>query len=97
MTVDEAVRGHVPPAWFWALPGIDRIRTFDQSQLPSPPSPVYWEYGRAMWVSMLADTAATGVAMTTLTPGLDVEPVSLALNYFRPVYTPANASCKGAR
>jgi hypothetical protein len=35
--VDEAVRGHVPPAWFWALPGIDRIRTFDQSQLPSPP------------------------------------------------------------
>jgi hypothetical protein len=35
--VDEAVRGHVPPAWFWALPGIDRIRAFDQSQLPSPP------------------------------------------------------------
>ncbi len=37
MIVDEAVRGHVPPAWFWALPGIDRIRAFDQSQLPSPP------------------------------------------------------------
>jgi len=35
-------------------------------------------------VSMLAETAVTGVAMTTLTPGLDVEPVSLALNYFRP-------------
>ena len=33
---------------------------------------------------MLAETAVTGVAMTTLTPGLDVEPVSLALNYFRP-------------
>lgn len=33
---------------------------------------------------MRAETAATGVAMTTLTPGLDVEPVSLALNYFRP-------------
>ena len=27
--VNEAVRGHVPPAWFWALPGIDRFRTFD--------------------------------------------------------------------
>jgi len=34
-------------------------------------------------VSMLAETAVTGVAKTTLTPGLDVEPVSLALNYFR--------------
>jgi len=45
--VGEAVRGHVPPLWFWALPGIDRIRAFDQSQLPSPPSPVSWEYGRA--------------------------------------------------
>ena len=29
---------------------------------------------------MLAETAVTGVAMTTLTPGLYVEPVSLALN-----------------
>jgi hypothetical protein len=35
--VDEAVRGHVPPPWFWALPGIDRIRAFEQSQLPAPP------------------------------------------------------------
>ncbi len=33
---------------------------------------------------MLAETAVTGVAMTTLITGLDVEPVSLALNYFRP-------------
>ena len=33
---------------------------------------------------MLAEAAVTGVAMTTLTPGLDVDPVSLALNYFRP-------------
>ena len=30
MIVDETVRGHVPPLWFWALPGIDRIRAFDQ-------------------------------------------------------------------
>jgi hypothetical protein len=35
-------------------------------------------------VSMLAEAAVTGVAMTTLTPGLDIDPVSLALNYFRP-------------
>jgi uncharacterized domain 1 len=35
-------------------------------------------------VSMLAETAVTGVAMTTLPPGLDVDPVSMALNYFRP-------------
>jgi class 3 adenylate cyclase len=36
-------------------------------------------------ISMLAEAAVTGVAMTTLTPGLDVDPVSLALNYFRPI------------
>jgi len=35
-------------------------------------------------ISVLAETAASGVAMTTLPPGLDVEPVSLALNYLRP-------------
>ena len=33
---------------------------------------------------MLAEAAVTGVAMTTLTPGLDINPVSLTLNYFRP-------------
>jgi len=105
--VDEAVRGNVPPAWFWALPGIDRIRAFDQSQLPSPPiarllgmraghvgpGSGTWVMPATGWssittgeleVSMLAETAVTGVAMTTLTSGLDVEPVSLALNYFRP-------------
>jgi class 3 adenylate cyclase len=35
-------------------------------------------------VSMLAEAAVTGVAMTTLAPGLDIEPVSLTLNHFRP-------------
>ena len=107
MIVDEAVRGHVPPLWFWALPGIDRIRAFEQSQLPSPPiarllgiraghvgpGSGTWVMPATGWssiatgeleVSMLAETAVTGVAMTTLTPGQDVEPVSLALNYFRP-------------
>ena len=107
MIVDEAVRGRVPPAWFWALPGIDRIRAFEQSQLPSPPiarllgiraghvgpGSGTWVMPATGWssiatgeleVSMLAETAFTGVAMTTLAPGLDVEPVSLALNYFRP-------------
>jgi uncharacterized protein (TIGR00369 family) len=105
--VNEAVRGHVPPPWFWALPGIDRIRAFEQSQLPSPPltrllgiraghvgpGSGTWVMPATGWssivtgeveVSMLAETAVTGVAMTTLTPGQDVEPVSLALNYFRP-------------
>jgi len=35
-------------------------------------------------ISMLAEAAVTGVAMSTLTPGLDIEPVSLVLNGFRP-------------
>ncbi len=33
---------------------------------------------------MLAETAITGVAMTTLPPGLDADPVSLSLNFLRP-------------
>jgi uncharacterized protein (TIGR00369 family) len=33
---------------------------------------------------MLAEAAVSGVAMTTLAPGLDIDPVSLDLNYFRP-------------
>ncbi len=27
MIFDEPLRGGVPPAWFWALPGIERIHT----------------------------------------------------------------------
>lgn len=107
MIVDETVRGQVPPPWFWALPGIDRVRAFSLSQLPSPPvsrllgiRPAHVGPGSGTWTmpasawsqlvtselefSILAETALTGVAMTTLTPGLDVEPVTLALNYFRP-------------
>src|SRR6185295_16962558 len=86
--VDEAVRGRVPPAWFWALPGIDRIRAFDLSQLPSPPvarllgiraghvgpGSGTWVMPATGWslitsgeleISMLAEAAVTGVAMTT--------------------------------
>jgi uncharacterized protein (TIGR00369 family) len=105
--VHEAVRGRVPPTWFWALPGIDRIRAFDLAQLPSPPiarllgiraghvgpGSGTWLMPATAWsliasgeleVSMLAEAALSGVAMTTLSPGLDIQPVSLALNYFRP-------------
>jgi len=35
--IDEPVRGSVPPPWFWALPGIDRIRAFSNGLLPLPP------------------------------------------------------------
>jgi acyl-coenzyme A thioesterase PaaI-like protein len=34
---DEPVRGSTPPSWFWALPGIDRIRAFSQGLLLTPP------------------------------------------------------------
>ena len=37
MISDEPVRGAVPPAWFWALPGIERIRAFSHGLLPLPP------------------------------------------------------------
>ena len=37
MIDDEPVRGSIPPPWFWALPGIDRVRAFSQGMLPMPP------------------------------------------------------------
>jgi class 3 adenylate cyclase len=33
----EPVRGSIPPSWFWALPGVDRVRLFSQGLLLSPP------------------------------------------------------------
>jgi class 3 adenylate cyclase len=33
----EPVRGSIPPSWFWALPGIDRVRAFSQGLLLTPP------------------------------------------------------------
>ena len=46
---------------------------------------------------MLAEAAVTGVAMTTLTPGLDIDPVSLTLNYFRPTRAQAGNLLARAR
>ena len=37
MIFDEPVRGRIPPAWFWALQGIDRVRAIYQGLLPLPP------------------------------------------------------------
>ncbi len=37
MIPDEAVRGHTPPPWFRALPGIERIRLWSEGALPLPP------------------------------------------------------------
>ena len=37
MIDDEPVRGSIPPAWFGALSGTDRIRAFSQGMLPMPP------------------------------------------------------------
>lgn len=37
MIIDEPVRGSVPPPWFWALPGIERMQAFTAGLLPVPP------------------------------------------------------------
>ena len=108
MIVEEPVRGSIPPPWFWALPGIERIRALAQGLLPRPPisrllglRPAHVGPGSGTWsmpasewlqgalgaleVTPLVEAALTGVAMTTLPPGSDLEPVTLAMNYFRPV------------
>ena len=37
MIPDEPARGSVPPPWFWALSGLDRMRAFSDNLLPWPP------------------------------------------------------------
>ena len=37
MIPDEPVRGRTPPPWFRALSGIERMRAFSRSLVPSPP------------------------------------------------------------
>ena len=37
MIHDEPARGSVPPPWFWALSGFDRMRAFSDGLLPWPP------------------------------------------------------------
>lgn len=107
MITEEPIRGSVPPPWFWALPGIERMRALSQGMLPLPPvsrllgiRPAHvgpgsgtstmpasgWLQGPTgvLEISALVESAATGVAMSTVLPGVDVEPVTLAINYFRP-------------
>jgi uncharacterized protein (TIGR00369 family) len=104
---DEPIRGSVPPPWFTALPGIERIRAFNNGQLPLPPMcrlfgirPAHVGPGSGTWtmpasgslvseagtleISTLIESALTGTSITTLPPGTDIEPVSLAIDYFRP-------------
>jgi uncharacterized protein (TIGR00369 family) len=37
MVTEEPVRGTIPPPWFWAMPGIERMRAFSHGLLPLPP------------------------------------------------------------
>lgn len=107
MINNEPVRGSVPPPWFWALPGIERLRLFTDGLLPHPPlwrflgiRPAHVGPGSGTWtmpasacfqgilgnieVSTLAETALTGVVMTTLPSCVRPVPLTLEINYFRP-------------
>lgn len=35
--VDEPVRGSTPPAWWWSLPGLERIQVLARGLIPRPP------------------------------------------------------------
>src|SRR6185369_16114910 len=108
MIFDEPVRGRIPPPWFWALPGIERIRAIYQGLLPLPPiahllgvRAAHVGPGSGTWTmpaggmfeteagtldtAPLQETALLEVAMTTLPHGMDANPVTLAVSYFRPM------------
>ena len=37
MITDEPVRGSIPPPWFWALSGVERMQAFSNGLIPAPP------------------------------------------------------------
>ena len=37
MITDEPVRGSIPPPWFWALSGLERMEAFSNGLIPAPP------------------------------------------------------------
>jgi len=105
--VEEPVRGRIPPPWFGALPGIDRMRAVTQEVVPLPPlsrllgvRPAHVGPGSGIWtmpatgwsqgatgtleISMLIESALTGVALTSLPTNMGVEPVTLDIDMFRP-------------
>ncbi len=107
MIIDEPVRGSVPPAWFPALPGVERIRAFSNGLLPLPPlfrllgiRPAHVGLGAGTWtmpasdwlnggfggleISAFVETVLVGVATTVLPAGVEADPLSLSINYFRP-------------
>jgi class 3 adenylate cyclase len=108
MIFNEPVRGRIPPPWFWALPGIERIRAIYNGSLPLPPvahllgvRAAHVGPGSGTWTmpaggmfeteagtldtAPLQETALLEVAMTTLPQGMDANPVTLAVSYFRPM------------
>jgi len=117
--IDEPVRGSVPPPWFPALPGIERIRAFSNGLLPLPPlfrllgiRPAHVGPGAGTWtmpasdwlnggfggleISAFVETVLVGVATTVLPAGVEVDPISLSINYFRPTRAqPGNLLARG--
>ncbi len=67
MIIDEPVRGSVPPPWFGALAGIERIRTFINGILPLPPlfrllgiRPAHVGPGSGIWTMPASAALASG-------------------------------------
>jgi len=65
---DEPVRGRIPPPWFRALSGIERVRAFARGLLPWPP------------LSRLLGMRTTHVAAGTVTIAMPAAETSLAGN-----------------
>jgi uncharacterized protein (TIGR00369 family) len=108
MIFDEPVRGRIPQPWFWASPGIDRVRAIYQGLLPLPPvshllgvRAAHIGPGSGTWTmpaagmfeteagtldtAPLQETALLDVATTTLSPGWDAMPLTVAVSYLRPM------------
>ena len=72
LVIDEPVRGSVPPPWFWALPGIERIEALARGYIELPPlsrlmgvRPAHVGLGSGTWI-MPASECTEGIHGTSV-------------------------------
>ena len=91
MIVDEPVRGRIPPPWFWALPGIDRIQALSDGRVARPPlfrllslKPGHVSPGSCTWTMPASEWLAVAPGVTDIYALAETALMSAAMTTIQP-------------
>ena len=88
MITNEPVRGSIPPPWFWALSGVERMQALSQGHVPAPPltrltgvRPAHVGPGSGTWI-MPASPQIQGAGTLEITPlvGAALEGIAMSVH-----------------